>query len=188
MATTLVTGPAAEPISVDELKEHLRIDDNYDDAYLLGCIKAARVWFEGQTKRGLITQTWDYAIDNDWPWKNGAPCIVLPLNPVASVTSITYVNEAASSPLPILAASDYIVVARQHGSYIAPEYDVSWPTVRSVPDAIVVRFVVGESEVPDDIKMALMVLAGHYYENRETAIGAPKSIEPLISPYRGVLF
>lgn len=188
MALTLITGPTTEPITVDELKEHLRIDGDDDDAYILSCIKAARVWFEGQTKRGIITQTWDYSIDFDWPWKHGQRWIDLPLNPVASVTSITYVNEAASSPLPTLAAADYDVVARQHGSYIVPAYNVTWAAVRAVPNAVIVRFVVGEATAPDDVKMALMVLAGHYYENRETAMAAPRAVEALVSPYRGVMF
>lgn len=188
MALTLVTAPSTEPVTVDEVKEHLRLDGDDDDAYLLTCIKAARQWFEGQTKRGVITQIWDYSIDWDWPLKNGQHRIDLPLNPVASITSITYVNEAASSPLPTLTTADYDAVTRTHGSYIVPAYNVSWPSVRSMPGAITVRFVAGESSANETVKMAIMMLAGHYYEVRETAVATPQAVEALISPYRGVRF
>lgn len=186
MALTIVTEPTKEPVTLQELKSHLRIDFDDDDVLLNSLIPAARTWVEGQTKRGFITQTWDHAIDYAWPYRGGVYRIDLPLNPVASVTSITYVDSAGASQT--LAANQYTVVARKHGSYIVPAYDVEWPTVRWVPNAITVRFVVGASTAPKSIKQAILVLAGHYYENRETTDNAPKAVESLLSPYRGVSF
>ena len=191
MALTLVTGPTTEPITVDELKEHLRIDGDDDDAYLLTCIKAARTWFEGQTKRGIITQTWSYTVDGDWPLKYGRQWLDFPLNPVPAQTSpstvvVTYVDTDGATQT--LAETQYDLVGRLHGSYIVPAYNVEWPSVRDVPSAVSVQFVAGESSAPDDIKMALMILAGHYYENRETSKGAPQAVEAMVSPYRGVRF
>lgn len=190
MALTLVTAPAKEPLTVQQAKDHLRLDHDEDDALLQDIIKAARVWVEGQTKRALLTQTWDYSIDGGWPYKFGMPYIKLPLNPVASVTSITYVSGA--SPNPTLASSAYTVAARKHGSFIVPAYGVTWDTPRSVPDAVTVRFVAGESTCPKPLEHAIKLLVTHMYENREAVntgqgqviADIPYTLEAMISPYR----
>ena len=81
MGLALVTDVTEEPVSLDEQKAHLRLDTADDDAYLAGCITAARVWVEGQTKRAILPQTWDYTIDCGWPVEDGIYRINLPLNP-----------------------------------------------------------------------------------------------------------
>ena len=193
MALALVTAATSEPVTVDEMREHLRLDGDDDDAYVSDCITAARTWVEGQTKRGILTQTWDYYIDYAWPYYCGSHRINLPLNPVQAISAsspeifqITYVDDDGATQT--LAQSQYTLVDRLHGSYIVPAYNIEWPTVRYVPEAIKVRFVVGESTAPADLKRAIMVLAGHYYEMRETGAGAPRAVEAMISPYRGVSF
>jgi len=190
MALTLVTGPTSEPLTLQQAKDHLRLDTDDDDALVLDLIKAARVWVEGQTKRAILTQTWDYSIDWGYPYRDGQPYIQLPLNPVSSVTSITYVD--GSSPNPSLSAGDYTVAARKHGSYIVPAYNTTWVTPRSVPDAVVVRFIAGESSCPKPLERAIALLVTHMYENRETIkagqgqvlVDIPYTLEAMISPYR----
>lgn len=190
MSLTLVTAPQKEPLTLQQAKDHLRLDIDDDDAYVADIIRVAREWIEGQTKRGLLTQTWDHSIDGGWPYRGSMPYVPLPLNPVASVTSITYVD--GSSPNPTLSSSDYTVAARNYGSYIVPAYGATWPTPRSVPDAIVVRFVVGEDECPKPLQHAMKLLVTHMYENREPVnvgqgqviVDIPYTIEAMISPYR----
>ena len=185
MSLTLVTGPEQEPLTLEEAKAQLRLDDDTDDGLVRRLIIAARMWVEGQTKKALIEQTWDQKIDC-WPYKYNMPYIEIEKNPVKSVTSITY--QEGSSPQPTLNATQYIVVAREHGSYIAPAYGVTWPSTLAVPEAITVRFVAGYTTVPETLKHAIAMLVAHWYENREV-IGKPESIpygvESLISPYRG---
>lgn len=191
MALSLVTEVTAETVSVDDQKVHLRLDSDADDAYVASCIKAARQWIQGQTKRVLMQQTWDYSIDFGWPTKYGLHRIDYPLNPVAVqaspiVDSVTYIDDDGASQT--LAASQYTVVARTNNSYLVPAFDVIWPTVRRVPNAITVRFVAGYSTVPEDLNRAVMILAGHYYETRETGEDAPEAVEALISPFRAANF
>lgn len=190
MSLTLVTAPDNEPLTVQQAKDHLRLDTDDDDGLLLDLITASRVWIEGQTHRALITQTWDYGIDGGYSYRKGIPYIDLPLNPVASVTSISYVSGA--SPNPTLSASSYTVAARTHGSYIVPAYNSTWPTPLAVPDAVVVRFVAGEASCPKPLERAVAMLVTHLYENREPVntgqgqviVEVPYSIEAMISPYR----
>lgn len=178
----------AEPVSTAEQKTHLRIDTTDDDTYIALCVKAARKWIEGQTKRAMMDQTWQYHIDGGWPWNRGGPRIDLPLNPVPAETSpstvvITYVDTDGVSQT--LAQTQYTLVGREHHSYIVPAYNVTWPSVRCVPNAITVQFQAGDSDnVPPELKQAVMILAGHYYEFRETTVDAPQAVESLISPFR----
>ena len=195
MSLSLVTAPTSEPVTLAQQKLHLRIDTSDDDTYINLCISAAREWVEGQTHRAIMAQTWNYGIDYGWPFKFGAHRIDLPLNPVPAQTSpstvvITYVDASGSTQT--LAQTQYTLVGRRHGSYIVPAYDISWPDVRDVPNAITVRFLAGNSGspvlVPQELHRAILILAGHYYENRETAIDAPKAVEALISPLRSATF
>jgi len=194
MALTLVTDITEEPVSLDETKAHLRLDISDDDAYVADCITAARIWVEGQTKRAIMPQTWDYFIDYEWPYKFGAPRIDLPLNPVKSIAgtspevfAITYVDSSGSTQT--LAASQYTLVSRAHHSYIVPAYGITWPEIRCVPNAVTVRFVAGdEDNIPQELHRAIMMLAGHYYEVRESGATAPEAVEALISTHRKATF
>jgi uncharacterized phiE125 gp8 family phage protein len=194
MALTLVTGPTVEPVTVTEAKSQLRLDIADDDTYIGTLITAAREWVEGQTKRALVAQTWDWAIDYGFPWRQGYR-IDLPLNPVISVASIAYVDDAGNAAT--WAADQYTAVCRQNGSFIVPAYNVSLPVIRNVPNAITVRFTAGfydntaspeTGSVPQPLKQAIILLVAHWYENREAAgkamAEAPYAVEALISPYR----
>ncbi len=170
MGLTLVTGPTQEPLTLENAKLHARIDTDDDDKLCMEFIRAARRWVETQTHRAIITSTWDYAVDWNWPLtQDGLQKIRLPLNPVASITSITY--QDGLSPNPTLAAADYTAVLRDFNSYIVPAYNVEWDTVRCVPEAITVRFVAGEAvgSVDSALLMAITMLFTHLYERRDVA-------------------
>ena len=184
MSLTLVTAATIEPLTLAQAKEQLRLETDCDDALLMRYITAARKWVEGQTKRAITAQTWDQAIDYHWPWKFGGRRIDLALNPVASVTTVTYIDDAGASQT--LASSQYIVLEREHGSFIAPAYDAVWPSVRHIPGAITVRFICGsDTEVPEELQQAIAIYAAYMYDNRgESDVDVPSNIETLISPYR----
>lgn len=185
MSLTLVTAPDKEPVTLEDAKAQLRIDFDEDDAMLRNLIKAARQYVEGQTKKSLVSTTWDQTID--WCWPNE---IRLERNPLISVDSITYNNN--TSPMTTLDASKYTVVSRDHGSYIVPAYNEDWPDIIAVPEAIRVRFTAGYSTIPEPLKHAITMLVAHWYETRipvlagqgQVLIDIPYTVEALISPYR----
>jgi len=182
MALTLVTDLTDEPVSLDEVKAHLRLDIDDDDAYVAGCIAAARQWVEEQTKRALMPKTYDQTVDYIWPWKYGNYRIDLEVAPVSAVTSIKYIDTTGAEQT--LASSQYIVAGRTHHPFITPAYDVDWPEVRWIPDTITVRYTAGDADaVPQAVHRALMILAGHFYEDREGG-DIPDAVYALISPYR----
>ncbi len=144
MSLFLVTAPTVEPISLTEAKLHCKIDVTADDALIQGAIRAAREYAETATRRALCQQTWDLKLD-------GFPCddepIELPLPPVQSITSITYVDQAGDSQT--WASNQYrtSLPAGPHAApgLIAPIYGVRYPVTQDVMDAVTVRMVNGYS-------------------------------------------
>lgn len=103
---TLVTPPAAEPVTVADAKSHSRILTNLDDSLLAGYISSARMTCENSLKRALLPQQWRYALQH-WPGRSNssgyrnfstdhdrdrAAYIQIPLPPLVSVDVFTYMD------------------------------------------------------------------------------------------------
>lgn len=185
---TLVTAPTAEPLTVGEAKKHVELaeSDTTHDATLAALLKAARQCVENRTNRQLVTATWDLKLD---AFPLSGP-ILLPYAPVASVTSITYVDSAGDSQT--WASSNYVVSTSREPCEVRLAYSKSFPVTRVQPDAVTVRFVAGygdPEDVPAAIKQAMLLLLGHWFENREAVVTGtiatelPQSAEALLTQY-----
>jgi uncharacterized phiE125 gp8 family phage protein len=168
MDMTLVTAPASEPVLADmDLKNHLRLDGDEETETLELYIKAARQYVEEGTHRALITQTWRLTLDC-WP---DDTVIKLPRPPLQSVTDIKYLDEDGTEST--WGSSNYIVDT--DGNRISLAANATWPTGSLYPvGAIRVTFVAGfgsdGSDVPEYLRQAIRLLAGHWYEHRETTL------------------
>lgn len=78
-----VSAPAAEPLTLKETKEFLRISHNDDDSRISDMIVTARSLAEQWLKRSLVTQSWKLSFEDDI-----TGTIRLPMGPVQSITSI----------------------------------------------------------------------------------------------------
>ncbi len=58
MTIALITPPALEPLSLDEVKAHLRVDHDHEDTLIADTLKAARQYVEFASGQRLITQVW----------------------------------------------------------------------------------------------------------------------------------
>lgn len=187
MGLVLVTPPDAEVVELDEFKQHARIDLDDEDDLLLGKLLAARQYLEDISNRGFLSQTWRLTIDDEWPCE-----ICLPRAPVASITSITYVDLNGATQT--LSPYDYVLVSDGVLSRIVRSYAVYyWPPVRCQPNAITVTFVVGygdlAADVPEPVRQAIILLAAHLHANREPVGNyqlreLPFAVSALIAPYR----
>ena len=159
--------PVAEPVLLEELRDHIRHEDTEVDlAYLHAVINAARTAVEEQLGRALITQTWRLTLDR-------FPCVVrLPRPPLQSVTSIQYVDTDGATQ--VLSSALYRVDTNSEPARIEPAYGESWPSTRGVIGAVTVTFVAGYGDVgaavPELIRHWIKVLAGTMYEHREEVI------------------
>jgi uncharacterized phiE125 gp8 family phage protein len=164
---SLVTGPTAEPITLEDTKAFAHITTADDDALIASLITTARQFIEGPNswvERSLMPQTWNYTLAA-FP----AGAIELPLPPLASVTEIRYLDAAGVSQ--VMAPAGYVANTTIEPGTVAPITGGSWPATQAgPPNAVTVKYVAGytsESAVPAEIKTWLKQCVGFLYLNRE---------------------
>ncbi len=166
MSLTIVTPPAEEPVTLTEAKNHLRVDLTDDDSLISALIVAAREHAEAITRRAFITQTLKLSLDA-FPANNGP--IYVPMPPLQSVNSLKYFNTGGVEQT-LTEGTDYLVDNESEPGRITPAPDTGWPATQNRPNAVSVEFVAGfgdASKVPQGIKQAILLMVGHWYENRE---------------------
>ncbi len=179
--------PAAEPITTAQAKAHLRVDITDDDTYIDTLVAAARAHVENWIGKRLVTQTWDMTRD-DFPV--GSREIMLPYGPVQSIASITYINTGGQST--VLSPSIYVLDVASFMARVYPDYTLIWPVTRYQRNAVVIRYVTGYgayTAVPANIIHAMLLLVGHWYENRELVVDSrvnviPQTVDALLSSER----
>lgn len=191
MALRRITAPTTEPVSLIEIKNHLRVDFEDDDTVITNMAAAARVHVETtELSSALISQTWELVMSTV-----PSSCITLPLPPLQSVTSITFTDVDAVAT--VVSASAYLVDADSWPGRIVLKDGQSWPSVnlRKI-GGVVVRFVAGYgntgADVPMPIRQAILLITGDLYENREetvftpgqTGVRLPYAARQLLASYR----
>ena len=174
------SAPAVEPVTLDQMKAHSRIDDFDNDALIGLQIKAARRWVENFTHRALITQTYTYKIDS---FPNSTTAVIeLPGGNTQSVTSIAYLDTDGASQT--WAASNYIEDLTSQPALIGLAYNEDWPSIREWSLPITITYVAGfgdaSADVPEELQAAVRLIASELNENREESITG--------SPVTGVLW
>ena len=189
METTLKTAPVVQPISLNEVKRHLRIDiDDVDqDDYLQDLIVVARRRVESITWRKLITQTW-YAYLQNWP---RGEYIELPFGNLQSVTAIKYTDDDGDEST--WSSSEYIVGTDYQKGRITLADGYTWPNETLYPsNPIEIEFLCGyglAASVPPELKHAMKMIISELFENREISIVGVSfqemdTINNLLSDYR----
>jgi len=177
MALVIQTEPAEEPLSIEEVKTHLRVDMDDDDDLISSMIKTAREHAEDVTHRKLITQTWKYYLD-EWP---DCEYIELPFPPLKTVSSIKYTDYNLATTTMTL-ATDYVVDTNKEPGRIVLAYGKTWPTATlHVTSPIEIIFICGfgtPEDIPEKIKSGMKIDLSTYYENREDFL-AGQQIEHL---------
>lgn len=185
----LVTAPAAEPVTVDELKEHLRIPagDTSEDGVLGDMIAEAREEIEQAAGMALITQTWRLAIDQ-WPsghqsWWDGvrqghmnqihgpesASHLTLPRYPLLSVSSVkTYDDDDAETVVVIADVFNVDTISRP--GRMTLKGGATWPSAMRSSNAILIEYTAGygpdATDVPAPLRRAVKVMASYLYSHR----------------------
>ena len=190
----LITPPAIQPVTLAEAKLHLRVDHNDEDTLIESLIRAATEHLDGWTGilgRCLVEQIWRQ--DHD----RFARQMSIPLGPVVTVQSITWRDPAGQ--LSTIPSGSYDLRIDEAGNAVIRfDADYVFPTNLHESRAIAINFKAGyeaspeppvTSTVPDPLKVAILLLVGHWYQNREAVSSTgmaslPFAVEALIAPYR----
>lgn len=178
---SITTPAAAEPVTLEEAKAHLRVDGSDEDALIEGVIAAARAHVEAYCAVPFATQTIEAKCDGFADFSR------LPVAPVQSVGAITYLDTAGAPQT--LSADVYELRADGLEASIVLKYGQTWPAVQP-GSRITMVAVVGYAAAPEDVKQALLLLIGHWYEHREAVnIGnivtaVPMAVDALLCNHR----
>lgn len=164
MPFTVTSSPALEPVTLAELKDYLRISDASQDQMLGTMISAARRHVEQMTRRPMIEQSIKATFE-EWPVGS---IIVLPVGNVLTIESLKYRDE--SNVLQTVSTSDYVIVTADQPGRIYLRDSFTFPALFDRSDAIEAAITAGygstSSSVPEPLRIALMALAGYWFEQR----------------------
>ncbi|MEO0357140.1 MAG: head-tail connector protein [Pseudomonadota bacterium] len=169
--------PAAA-VPVDALKAHLRLgtgfaDDAVQDAVLESFLRAAMAAVEGRTGKILISRDFSWNL-MEWGDPMGQ---VLPVAPVNAVTALVTTDPDGGQTA--LAVSDLTLAQNAHRPKLVPKGAClpAIPAKGSVTITFTAGFAPDFSGLPDDLAQAILMLAAHYYENRN-AVDVPMGSMP----------
>lgn len=192
---TLVTGPTVEPVTLTDVKAHLRLTGTADDLWLARAVRAARARVETVTGRQLLQATYELSLDapptEAW--------VILPRPPLLAITHVKYLDTAAAEQT--WASTNYQVrgAAPVSGStpdpfvsngWIETVAGVSWPsmvtdTIRILRITYTAGYGTKVSQVPTDLVQAVYLLIGAMYERREDDAAVTSSAAlALMTPYK----
>jgi len=163
----VTTLPQFEPISLQEAKEWLKIHPDVveDDNLIRSIISAARAWAEKGTGQALISQT----VQQVWDWMPKNQVFDLTVYPVASVTSVSYLD--ANGVYQVWPASNYTVDLFNNRVVVKPSASLPvTSTIGERPNVWKVTFVAGNATamaVDANVKTAMLLQVALMYENRE---------------------
>lgn len=211
----LVSAPTSAIMTLAEAKAQCRVDGSDDDNLINGLILAVTSYLDtkaGITGRALLRQTWRqdfYGWPNsynglnipvssnayDYPWQQswspyaGEFGLRLPMEPVASISSVKYYD--AANVLQTVNPSFYDLYTDELGPYcrMNPSTFV-WPSIYVRPDAVQVTFLAGDTAVNPAIKQAALLLVQHWFQLSVSAgtggsdtqnFQAPPAVDALLS-------
>lgn len=186
---------AVEPISLAEAQAHLRVDlwgsppASDDDAWIAAQIPAARAYCEEFLGLSIGQRTIECGMDGF------AERIPLIAGPVRSVESVIYID-SNGDPITVDAS---VYEFNPYDSRLGLQYGQVWPSARSQPNSVKVRYLTGydladESPagalpLPGPIRSAMLLLLGHLYAHREgvdagSLAELPLGVDALLRQYR----
>lgn len=149
--------PAVEPVTLGHVKAHLRITDTTEDALLFAYLIAAREMVERDIGQSLGSRTLTGTLEA-WP----ATAITI-ASMVAAIDSITYTNAAGAT----VAWADFVTrPGIGTDTLVRPAALSDWPTLGDDP-VITITATGGLDPLPELARLAVLMLASHWHENRE---------------------
>lgn len=185
MTIALIAPPAHEPLSLAEIKAHLRVDHDHEDSFLIETLKAARQYTEFASGVKLISQEWRQ-YENKRPHDG---CIPLKLRPVQSINTVTAYDVEGNST--VLQTAQYQLTRTSDQPVLEISTSLDGYLLEN---GLEIDMVVGLGDfgvdTPESLKRAIMLLIAHWYEFRgavspsQQPVSLPPGFENLIMPHR----
>ena len=192
---TVHTAPTQEPVTLQEVKEYLRVDDATDERVVRPFIESARRFCEEHTGRALMTQTlilyldaFEDMFDPLWEGMRTGPYlnhyknyVVLPRSPVTSVSHIKTYND--SDVATTFSANNYYLDSIREPARVVLRTGSTFPTSLRVANAIEVKYVTGytsQYNIPEPIKLGILQHIAHLYEHRGDMYNAQSAYPPML--------
>ena len=191
MSYTVITPASLKALTVQEVKDYLRVDSSDEDTLLGVLIDAATQVAEHYLGRFLLTTVIEefydffpvYKTGVD-PFKGDRNIVYLSRGPVQSITSLKYVDGNGDEQT--VSTDDYRSDLVSEPARIMPDH--GWYGTKDTVNAVIVRYTCGytqASDVPANIKVALLLIIGEMYEKRVDSVHRlPTASEHLLNPYR----
>ena len=171
MALKRITAPSTQCVTVDEVKDFLRLQGTTSEDYLLlAFIKSAESYAENYMKRSINKQQFELRIDG---FNGHDGDIELPRPPLTTVSSevvVTYVKDTTAGDTTSISATALTIDYQSEPGVLYPSYDNDWPEPRDERNAVRITYYSGYATptlVPDAIKQWVKLRVGAMYENRE---------------------
>lgn len=190
----VVTPPSVEPVSLAEIKAHVRQEDvTIDDTILSALIPAAREMVEHATEHALVQRTLRYTFD-DFNWGR----IELGWSPFRELVDVRYLD--ADGAERIVDSAIYAVDASSDRlpARLLLKPNQSWPTTQARRASCWATYKVGYSDSgspsdfgvalsPAPLKAAIKLIVGDLYEHREANLEGQtyenRAVAALLAPY-----
>jgi uncharacterized phiE125 gp8 family phage protein len=171
----LITPADTLPVDLDDVKAHLGIEHDLDDARINTLIWTAIDYIENETGHSYAAQEWQLVLPYFHEGANRSVrrsnVVPIPRPPLGEVTEVKYYDSADT--LQTLDPSQYYVIR----STLEPGYiqaKTVWPVTYCRPDAVQIRFLTDDSMVPATLVHTVKLICGWLNEHRE---GQAKDIQ-----------
>ncbi len=175
---SVAVAASASPVSLAEMKEHLRVTHTMEDRQIQGLIDAAVASVSGELGRAIAPQTMREALQ--YPTRD----TYLSVPPAQALVSVDYYD--AANVLQSADLGDFEFYASEDWAFVRSD---AWPATYDRPDAVILQYDVGSDDTPPGIIHALKMMVGHWYENREATSESavkeiPRALEYLLGLHR----
>lgn len=184
MTYATIEPPAAEPLTLSEVKAHLRIDHDDEDALLAGLARAAREHLEAVTGLRLITCGMRLYLD-DWP---EAGWLELARGPVQAIDEIR-VFDAGGEEVSLDLSGMLLDGSRRPSRLWLRERPLPGQRLNGIEIDFTAGFGESGADVPDTLRRAMLIHVAQMYEFRGAVplamqpAAVPEGYDRLIAPF-----
>lgn len=173
MIESIIHPPKQVALSLQEVRDTLRISGHSEDIRLVSIIQAATSWIENMTRRALINQTRKATFylkhNSDRPLTSQKNRVFLPTQPLQEIKRVLFQGDPVDA---------YQIIDNRY---------VSLPNF-SNPGELSLVYEVGYGAKPDDVptplKQAILLAVVKFYE--DMVFPQEREVSSLISPYRSL--